>query len=491
MWRFFMSQGMTDVAIALLVLDWVIRIVFGVRVVLRRSPVGFTLAWLSIILLVPILGALIYLVLGERRLGTRRAKRTAELREPYNQWLAGLSADFPNDDTNLSESSIGLRKQARNATGMPALPGNTLELLDGAEAIFDRMIADLEAATSSIHLEFYIWYPDGRVLEVHDALIRAAQRGVNVRILVDDVGADDFIKHESFERLKGLGIRIEPMLKVGVIRTFFSRIDLRNHRKIVVIDGTIGYLGSHNMTDPDVAPEAEGVGKWVDSMVRVAGPAVEALQVTWMADWEFETYEGIDRHAENFDLKRHQPCGDAVVQVVPSGPGTDQTVIQELILTAIYSAQHKLTLTTPYFIPDDAMIKALHSAATRGVEVILNVPRRPDGYVVKLAGEAYFEQLLEAGVRIARFEGGVLHTKAITVDDEIAMFGSVNLDMRSFYLNFEISVFVYGSDFASRLAKLQAKYLESSSYIELDRWAARPITQRFAQNLSQLLSPLL
>lgn len=491
MWRYFMSQGMTDVAIALLVIDWLIRIVFGVRVILRRSPVGFTLAWLMVILLVPILGAFIYLLLGERRLGTRRARRTAELREPYNRWLDGLSTDFPVNEEGLKDNALMLRRQARNATGMPALPGNALELIDGADAFFDRLLADINAAKSSVHLEFYIWYPGGRVNEVETALTEAVKRGVKVRVLIDDVGADDFIKHESYERLKAAGIRIEPTLKVGFVRTFFSRIDLRNHRKIVVIDGEIGYLGSQNMVDPSMVPEAQEIGEWIDSMVRITGPAVEALQVTWMADWEFETYEGIDKNAGDFDLKRHEHAGDSIVQVVPSGPGVDQTVIQELILTAIYAAREELTLTTPYFIPDDAMLKALHSAATRGVRVTLIVPRRPDGYLVKLAGEAYFEPLLESGVHIARYEGGVLHTKAITVDGEIAMFGSVNLDMRSFYLNFEISVFVYGHDFVAHLKTLQAQYLKASHLLDPHRWKHRSIFRRFIQHAAQLLSPLL
>ena len=491
MWQYFLGEGMTSVAITLLVIEWTIRIVFGIRVILRRSTVGFTLSWLLVILLVPILGAVIYVLLGERRLGTRRARRTEELRGPYVQWLGGLSEHFAFDDEGLSESALAVRRQARNATGMPALPGNTLQLIDGADGFFDSLIRDLDAATSSIHLEFYIWYPGGRVVEVENALERAVARGVKVRILVDDVGADDFLKHESFERLKALGIRIEPTLKVGVIRTFLSRIDLRNHRKIVVIDGIIGYLGSQNMVDPVVAPEADELGEWIDSMVRITGPAVEALQVTWMADWEFETYEGIDKVAADFDLKRNQPTGDEVVQVVPSGPGVDQSVIQELILTAIYASRRELTLTTPYFVPDDAMLKALHSAATRGVKVTLIVPRRPDGYVVKLAAEAYFEPLLEAGVNIARCEIGILHTKAITVDGEFAMFGSVNLDMRSFYLNFEISVVVYGREFAGHVDAMQSRYLAGSQMIDLEAWKRRSIFKRFVQHAAQLLSPLL
>ena len=194
---------------------------------------------------------------------------------------------------------------------------------------------------------------------------------------------------------------------------------------------------------------------------------------------------------EQLDLRRNQPTGDAVVQVVPSGPGLPQSTIQELILTAIYGAQHELVLTTPYFIPDDAMLKALVSAAVRGVDVTLVVPEKPDGQLVKLASQAYFEELLEQGVKIGQYRGGLLHTKAITVDGEVAMFGSVNLDMRSFYLNFEISLLVYSGAFTGDVRALQERYLKSSPLLSLEGWRARPVLLKLLQQVAQLLSPLL
>ncbi|MCB9933649.1 MAG: cardiolipin synthase [Planctomycetes bacterium] len=491
MYRYFLQEGTYSVAIVLLALDWLIRIVLGIRVILRRSTVGFTLAWLGVILFLPLLGALIYLLLGERRLGTRRARRIAELREPYGIWLDSLSRDFPCDDSTLSHGAVLLRRTARGTTGIPALPGNSLELISEANDFFDRLIADISAAKSSVHLEFYIWEPGGRVNDVVGALLNAAARGVTCRVLVDDVGADDFIKHPSISNLRNGGVKVVTMLDVGVVRTLFARIDLRNHRKIAVIDGEIGYTGSQNMADPAVFGQDADIGEWIDAMVRVTGPAVEALQVTLLADWEFETYEGIETAADKFDLRRNALLGDAIVQVVPSGPGMPQATIQELILTAIYAAERELVLTSPYFIPDDAMIKALLSAAARGVQVTLVVPRRSDSRVVRLAGEAYFEELLEGGVRITRFEGGVLHTKAITVDGRIAMFGTVNLDMRSFYLNFEISLLVYDGDFAARVRALQDRYIEGSRALQLEAWRARPFLLRFLQQFFQLLSPVL
>jgi cardiolipin synthase len=491
MYQYFLSEGTYWIAITLLALDWVIRIVLGVRVIMRRGTVGFTLAWLSVILLIPLLGAFIYLLFGERRLGTKRARRIEELRGPYTRWLDGLSRDFPIDDSSLGHGAVMLRKLARGTTGIPALPGNSLELIDDASDFFDRLVADINAARTSVHLEFYSWEAGGRADNVVDALLRAAGRGVACRVLVDDVGSADFEVDPGFARLRDGGVKVVSMLKVGVVRSLFARMDLRNHRKIAVIDGAIGYTGSQNLADPKLFMQDADVGEWIDAMVRITGPAVEALQVTVLADWEFETYEGIERAADTFDLKRNQPTGEAIVQVVPSGPGLPQSAIQDVILTAIYGAERELVLTTPYFIPDDAMIKALQSAAKRGVAVTLVVPRRGDSRVVKLAGEAYFEELMEVGIRIARFEGGLLHTKAITVDGEVAMFGSVNLDMRSFYLNFEISLLVYSPDFAGRVRALQDRYLEGAPVLELDAWRARPFLLRFAQQAMQLMSPVL
>ena len=491
MYRLFLSEGTYWIAAVLLVLDWLIRLTFGVRVVMRRAPVGYTLAWLSVILFVPLLGAILYTLLGERKLGARRARRMAELRKPYREWLDGLARDFPVSFENMEHAAITLRRLARGTAGIPALPGNSLELIDDAREFLTRLIADIDTAKSSVHLEFYIWQPGGRVDDVVAALLKAAARGVACRVLVDDGGSQTFASDPSFNKLREGGVKVVSMLEVGVVRAIFERLDLRNHRKIAVIDGAIGYTGSQNIADPAILKKTEDVGEWIDAMVRVTGPAVEALQVTLLADWEFETFEGIDKVADKFDLKRNPKTGKAIVQVVPSGPGLALSTIQELILTAIYGAERELVLTTPYFVPDDAMRVALISAASRGVAVTLVVPRRTDSHLVRLAGEAYYEELLEAGVKIARFERGVLHSKTITVDGEIAMFGSVNLDMRSFHLNFEISLLVYSAEFTGRVRRLQERYTQGSKYLELDRWRKRPITKRFVQNLAHLLSPLL
>lgn len=487
-----MPEVFTDyIPYALWALDWTIRIVLGVRVVLRRSSVGFTLAWLAVILLLPLLGAVIYLLLGERRLGARRARRIEEMRKPYGAWLDGLARDFPTDESDLPPAARSLRRQARGLSGIPALPGNKVELIRNSGEFFEHILEDIRQARSSIHLEFYIWMPGDRVDGVVDALTEAVERGVKCRVLVDAVGGMDFWSHESHARMEDAGITVLPMLKVGVVRSFFERLDLRNHRKIAVFDGKVGYTGSQNMADPRVFKKQAGVGEWVDAMLRVTGPAVEALQVTFLADYEFEAHQGIEKRADEFDLRRGEMSGESIVQVVPSGPGLWQSTIQDLILTAMYGAQHELVMTTPYFIPDEAMVKAIVAAAARGVDVTLVVPARPDGRIVKLANEAYFEQMLEAGVRIMRFREGLLHTKAISIDNEVAMFGTVNLDMRSFYLNYEISLLLYDRDSTGAVHELQDRYIEMSEPLDYEVWRARPLLLRFFQHAAQLLSPLL
>jgi cardiolipin synthase A/B len=462
----------------------------AVRILFRHLPVGTTLAWLIVLFVLPVLGPALYLFIGENRLGQKRARRWRIIHDLYREWQAGLKARAHVDWTSLHPRARSLASHGESITGFTALQGHALEILPDWSSFIDALVADIEAAQSTCHLEFYIWDSAGRVGEVYTALARAAARGVICRVLVDAVGSSAFLKSREAAGLRKIGVQVVQSLPVGLFRMLFVRMDLRNHRKIVVIDGQIAYTGSMNLVDPAYFKVEAGVGRWVDAMARLRGPAVEVLNGTFLEDWELETDEG-KAILDTADIRSVPEMGDAVVQVVPSGPGLNRASIHQLLLSLLYSAERELVLTTPYFVPDEPMVIALGSASRRGVAVTLNVPERLDSLLARYAGAACFEELLAAGVRISRYEPDLLHTKAITVDGRIAVIGSVNIDMRSLWLNFEISLFIYDQAGAARVRALQENYLRESVDLHPRAWLQRPATARVAEGVLRLLGPML
>jgi len=475
----------------LLIAHWTFVIALALRVIMRRATVGVSLAWVTVILLLPMVGPALYVLVGENRLGARRARRAAELRKPFHRWLMTLRTEESVDWGRLHPAGRPLSSLGRNLIGIPALIGNRLELLADSEAALRAIIADIDRAQRTCHLEFYIWAAGGTPDEVVDALMRAARRGVRCRVLVDAVGSKEFLRSSRADEMRDSGVELLAGLPVGLFRALFVRLDLRIHRKIVVIDGEIAYTGSLNLADARHFKKEAGVGHWVDAMVRVEGPAVEALAATFLADWQIEGSEELEELRRTGDLKSVDDAGEAVVQVVPTGPRQAPGAIHEMILTTVYSARRELVMTTPYFVPDEALVTALVSAARRGVEVTIVLPEKVDSWLVSLASGSNIEDLLDAGVRIVRYREGLLHTKAVTVDRSIGLIGSVNLDMRSFWLNFEITLFVYDTEFAARLHDMQMEYARASEPIEPAKWKQRGLPRRFAENFVRLLGPLL
>ncbi len=326
-----------------------------------------------------------------------------------------------------------------------------------------------------------------------DALIGATGRGVSCCVLVDAVGSHEFLRGPSAARLREAKVAVLAAMPVSLVRMLFVRFDLRLHRKIVVIDGEIAYTGSMNLVDPRFFKRESDVGEWVDAMIRVRGPAVESLAITFLEDWEAET-EAVAAEAPAAAEIPYAPqplVGSAVMQVVPSGPSSREASIQAVLLMAIYAAQRELVLTTPYFVPEDSLLIALASAALRGVDVTLVVPARVDSLLARLASQPHKGELLESGVKILEFEGGLLHTKSVSVDGDLSLFGSLNLDPRSLVLNFEITMAVYDRWFTSDLRTLQDTYIARSRPMDLAQWRSRPPLRRFAENAARLLSPLL
>ena len=468
-----------------------IQVALAYRVIMQRRPTGESLAWIMVIFTFPVIGPLLYITMGELRLGRRRARRFIELYPPIRKWLAELPQRSLVDWSRLDPEFESLSELGQALIGVPSLRGNHVELIDSWQKVFEHLLADIDAAQRSCHLEFYIWSNGGEADKVVDALVRATERGVVCRVLIDALGSRAFLKSDNAQRLRDAGVTVQAALPGGLLRAPFVRFDLRLHRKIVVIDGRIAYTGSLNLVDPRYFKKDAGVGEWVDAMVRIEGPAVEALAITFLSDWFVETNSDLAELQETGDAHPQPSRGDCTVQVMPSGPALATDAVEQVLITAIYSAREELVLTTPYFVPSEPLSLALIAAARRGVKVILVIPARVDSKLVRFASGAFKGDMLRAGVRIMLFDKGLLHTKSISVDGSHSLFGSVNLDPRSMRLNFEILLALYDPEFTKQLRELQQHYIDGSHMMDFARYQRRPRLRRIAENFARLLSPLL
>jgi cardiolipin synthase A/B len=270
-----------------------------------------------------------------------------------------------------------------------------------------------------------------------------------------------------------------------------SRNDLRLHRKIVVVDSDVAWTGSLNLVDPRYFKQDAHVGQWVDAMFRMTGTAVVPLALTMIGDWMLETAEPFETIVESAGLSLAAPQGNLDVQVIPSGPGQTDDGLLQMLLALVNSAHEELVLTTPYFVPDDSMLRALRGAAARGVRVEMILPEKVDSLLTRYASRSYYDELMDMGVRIHLYRKGLLHTKSITADRRISMFGTVNLDMRSLWLNYEVALFVYGTEFAEQLRALQQTYIDDCDCLDPAKWAQRSRIQRFVENTLRLVGPVL
>lgn len=483
-----MQQHPEWIAYLLFVLDLTLRIGLSLRILMRSNMVGVTFAWMTIVLAVPYLGALLYLLIGERRLGEHRIERARQVIEQSRLWRSTLCQQASREAINIPASYQSLDIHARKIIGYPSLPGNSLTLLHDYQSIFRALINDIKAAQTSCHLEFYIWEAGGLADELLETVLEAHGRGIHIRILLDAVGSKNFLRGEPIKRLRDAGIKITDALSVSPLQMLFQRIDIRNHRKIAVIDNRIAYTGSQNLVDPRYFKQQAGVGEWVDLMIRVEGPAVAVLNNVIEVDWSVEA-----REAGNFSTTTisMQAAGEVPVQVVASGPVFREGAIHALMMSIIYRAQRELIITTPYFAPDEALLEALVTAANRGVDVTLVIPARVDSLLIRYATPALLHDLIAVGIRVAQFDQGLLHTKSITVDGEFCVVGSVNTDMRSLWLNFEISLFVYDEGFTRQVRELQASYISQSTFIDSEHFGQRTFRQRLVANIMRLFAPLL
>ena len=471
----------------MLSVHWLIVVGLSLRVIARRLPIGVALAWLTVAFALPFAGVVLYLIFGGKRLDGKRLKRQSIYQKQAESIMAVYRETAVAGAPPAGTPGMPIYRQALTCMGVPALTGNSMTLYRDYESVFDAWIDDIDLARENCRLAFYIWNEGGRADDLAAALLRARDRGVKCRVLADAVGSKAFLEGKGVKILRSAGVEVVSALPPSLRR----RADLRYHRKIMVIDDRVGYTGSQNLVDPRFFKQEAGVGPWVDAVVRLEGPAVTLLADIFELDWSVETGAAFTPPKRRSDEAPKAANDPTLVQVVPSGPTSYPDAIRRLLLTAIYSARRTLTLTTPYFVPDEAVLTALISVAQSGVAVTLIVPEKNDSFLVRRASEACFDDLIAAGARIAFFQGGLLHTKSMVIDGTVSVFGSVNLDMRSFWLDFEDSLFVYGNDFSDRISELQQNYLSRCVFLDADQWRKRPAHRRFMENTIRLAGPLL
>lgn len=463
---------------------WLLTASVTIRIIAQRRPVSVTLAWLLVIYILPLLGAALYLLIGELNLGRGRAARSTAMVEPY---LTNLTTQFQDSSTPLpgGDLSLAINRLMTTQVGIGALSYQDLEILDTPEDIFQRVIQDIRNAQQCIVLETYIWHPGGLVDNVARELIAASLRGVEVKLLVDHAGSRGFFRSVWRTAMVQAGIKVVPALPVRLLRALAQRIDLRLHRKLIVIDDRIAYTGSMNMADPAHFKQEAQVGQWIDMMLRLNGEAAAGLAKVFAWDWEVETGERcFPSLADSAGLPSQW------LTIIPSGPGLGN-LINQTVLASIYRANKSIVISTPYFVPSEAVLEALCQAANRGVEVKLLLPRKNDSLMVGWASRSYFDVLLESGVQILLFDGGLLHTKAMLMDEKLALVGSVNLDIRSFQLNFELTVALFTPESCSSIGALLRRYESSSERLQPERWAQRGKAPRALERLMFFMSPLL
>ena len=457
----------------------------------RKPSTG--MAWLLVIVLSPLVGFIAFVFFGRAKLERGRHERQQEVNDRLLARTAGIP-DLPLDP-DLPPYVESVVRLNRTLSSIPLVTGNDVELEPDYVGSIQHMAEAVATATDYVNVEFYITAWDHVTAPLFDQMVAATARGVTVRLLFDHLGSRGIPGYQDMlTRLEATQIRWHPMLPIRPLRGPFRRPDLRNHRKLLVVDGRIGFTGSQNLTEPGYnKPKNHAAGReWVELMVRLQGPVVATLDAVFSTDWYTETgeivpVEIVDAPADGDPALLHEvPC-----QLVPSGPGIVAENNLRMFTTLIYGATRRLSLTSPYFVPDESLLYAVTTAAQRGVAVELFVSEQSDQFMVGHAQASYYRALLEAGVTIHLYPAPyVLHGKHFTVDDDVAVIGSSNMDMRSFALNYEISLMLVGRDVVARMRTVEDAYRALSRPLTLEEWDQRPARRKYVDNVMRLTAAL-
>lgn len=456
---------------AYLIGDWIIRIAMLFVVPLRRTPEA-TRSWLLLIFFLPIVGLLLYLAIGRPQFPSWRRTRFAK----SSLILAKIGAKF---DRPLHARSSAAQLVERLG-GWPEVGGNQVDFQADYDAVIQRLIADIDNAAASVRILVYIFADDETGRRVIEALGRAVRRGVACHVLIDPVGSRRWIRG-TVRLLRKAGVETREALPFHWLRGR-TRRDMRNHRKLFLIDETIGYVGSQNIVDKDFRP---GVTNR-EMVVRVTGPVVAQLAGLFASDWYLETETMLAGKAA-----LPPAAGRAVAQLLPSGANYGVEGFETLLVAQIHGARDHVLIATPYLIPDEGLMGAMRTAALRNVVVEIIVSTVVDQSLVSLAQHSYYQALLEAGVRIHRYRNDLLHAKNVSIDGRLGIVGSSNVDIRSFQLNEEASLILHDSGSVAALERIQRDYIANSDQLDLAQWRGRGPLAKVAENLARLVTPLL
>ncbi len=456
--------------------------VLGVIVVIiseNRNPIK-TITWIMVLIFLPVVGFVIYIVFGQDY-----TKRRFMSKRMYSKIKTRPLAEIDSSElVHYPSKYIDLIKLLRNSNQAHLLYGSSVEYFITGRDKFQALFRDIDKATDHIHIEYYVWDDDVIGNQLKDLLIRKSAEGVKIRVIVDAVGSWR-VKNSFYEQLRSAGIEVEEFMKVR-FPMFTSHVNYRNHRKVVVIDGQVGYIGGMNVADRYI--NGPSWGNWRDTHIRIEGKGVQGLQSIFLIDWYLVSKSLITARKYFPSLESY---GDNLMQIVSSGPYSPAREIMQGFMQAIFGAQSYIYIQTPYFIPPESLSDALIAASVRGVDVRLMVPRRSDTLLVQLASRSYFKKLLRAGISIYFYEPGFLHSKLMVIDDSLTLMGSANFDIRSFEQNLEVMAFIYNEATAIRGKEIFVEDQNNSTAIVLREWIKRPVWMRFKESFIRLFTPLL
>ena len=447
----------------------------------NRNPVK-SMAWVLVLLLLPVLGLVIYLVFGRSLKGMGLISRS-DLRELRRMSDISEGKGLADDLSVESQQIVSLV----NKLVVPHMfVGNDIDVFTTGKDKLASLMRDIEAATDYIHVQYFIIENDETGGPLLELLMRKAREGVQVRVLYDYVGSFYF-KPKLLRQMRAAGIEVHPFLELTLMQ-FAFRLNWRNHRKIVVIDGKVGYVGGMNIANRYVVGDKKW-SAWRDTHLRISGEAVAALQYSFAIDWNFTTRKLLTNPTMHYDTP--PASNEYRIQMMSSGPTDRWKNISFVFFKAITLAKRQVYIQTPYFLPSESLLKALQSAALSGVDVRLMIPERPDSTMLRLATGSYIKECLLSGIKIYLYEPTVMHAKVVIIDDDFVTTGSTNFDFRSFEHNFEFNALIYSKELNRKMKEIFDADLQQCTRVSMGKWKQRPLMQKALESIVRLISPIL